>query len=251
MEENINKLTFTSPSMLSITIREQNGNDDDVISNVNQVDNGTSIINFMHGIILDIDGKKPTVEQLLNLRFRDRIVILLMSRIYSIGQIIEFEVSWDDLPTPIKYEEDLSIFIWDYSKPFPNPGDINFNPNTIKPYIESALFRELVLKSGKKVRYDYTNSHTDIYLMNVPLAKQSINQELLARDIKLFIGNDWVKVENFSTFSSSDMREIRTDIATYDPPIYVNSTITHPNKPGLTRQVPLLANVNFFFPART
>lgn len=245
MEENNNTLTFTVPSGYKVTIREQNGEDDDVLSNAKHVQNGMTVINFLEGIILEMDGKKPTKEDILRMRIRDRVVILLTTRIFSIGQIMTFEYDWQDGTPKVKYEEDLSLFIWDYSKPFPEGVS-----QRIKPYKEDKTFREISLSSGKVVKYDYYNAYTENYLMDLPLEKQSINKELLARNLQLKLGGEWVIVQNFLTFSKSDMREIWMDINEYDEALRVSSEIHHPDKDGVSVKLHLMGMTDFFFPAR-
>ena len=85
--------TFTAPSGIEYTIREQNGQDEEILTNVGEATRFMNINNFLQAILMG-SSKKPnqkyTMEEILRIPLLDRQCILLQSRIFSIGEIMEF-----------------------------------------------------------------------------------------------------------------------------------------------------------------
>lgn len=246
-------ICLTTPSGNQVTLRSQNGDDDDVISNANQVTDGSSTLNFIQGIVVDstfTTSGKLSKEDALNLRLADKYFIILASRIFSIGQILKYEYKWDNDSLPVAYEDDLANFIWDYSNTeiFPyKTTDKDYNPSRIKP-ISKDVTREFLLYNGKKMRFTYMTTKGERYLLGLPLDVQSKNQELLARELSMFIMDKWVTVENFRGFSPLEMREIRNEVFENDPVLDIYTEITNPKNPKEIVQYPILGSSDFFFP---
>ena len=91
------------------------------------------------------------------------------------------------------------------------------------------------------------NGEGERYLMKLDPAAQSKNQELLARELKLWVGNAWVKAENFKNFSPQDMADIRADILENDP---ITELTTELENPVTQEVIPFLivGTPDFFFP---
>ena len=53
-----NTMEFVTPSKLRIVIREQNGEDEDIISKAKNLKDGNAIHYFLAGIIQSVDGLK-------------------------------------------------------------------------------------------------------------------------------------------------------------------------------------------------
>jgi hypothetical protein len=184
------------------------------------------------------------------LKLVDKYFILIASRVFSIGQMLKFSYEWMD-GMEVDYEEDLGMYIWEYGnkdKPFPKEGDDEYFKYRLKPHeFGTDTSRELPLEGGKKVRYDFMNGVAESYLMKLPEDKQSINQELLSRNIHLFLGDKWVKIYNFKQFNPQEMMEIRKDIDTNDPTLNIASDLEHPQT-GEVVPFPILGTNDFFFP---
>lgn len=245
---------LTTPSGFKVVIREQNGNDDDIISSSAEATDGTAINRFVASIVVDSDitpGGNISLGDVLNMRLSDKYFIILASRIFSIGQILKFEFIWDDIEEPIMYEEDLGNYIWNYStNDFPgstsSPDYFKYRLPPSKSGKDKA--RELTLKSGKQVRYTYLNGLGEKFLLLLPEEKNSKNQELIARGLQLKIDDGWVDVENFRIFSTTDMAEIRNDVYyKYDPILNLYTDVQHP-KSGKFITYPIMGNNDFFFP---
>jgi hypothetical protein len=130
---------------------------------------------------------------------------------------------------------------------------ISEDPNYFKYRIKPHKFgkkseRELSLLSGKQIKYEFINGNGEKYLLSLPNSEFSKNKELLARNIQQKIGANWVKVENFKNFSTSDMREIRNDVFELNDPILELATdIEHPMT-GQIIQYPIVGTNDFFYP---
>lgn len=263
--ETIRSLTEAQllPSGFLVTFREQNGDDDAIISTIADAQKGDSLSKFLAAIILEIDGKaaKLTPAQLDTWRTRDRISLLIKSRIFSLGPIIRFKhtcsnpdckfTSLDSLP----YEEDLSLYDWDYSRPFPEKFiDGTSNPEYKKTYIPpysepiKNSVVNLMLSSKKEVRYKYQDGLGEKVFLEVPRNELNKNHELLSRCLewKDETGK-FIKVTKFNVFSARDMEEIRTSIYKLDTPYDPLAEIPCPKCRNIDT-VNLTHQPSFFFP---
>lgn len=253
--------TFTAPSGTQYTIREQNGQDEEILTNTIEANRGMNITNFLQGIIMSTskkDGKLTTAE-VLDLPCLDRACIMLQSRIFSIGEELVFTHRWLEKGDPEKYQDveysqDLREFLFDdygckdtispeeLAKAIQEkPKAIPFYPSTTDEYIT------LNLKSGKKARFKVSNGHTELYLLNLKESEQTRNSNLIARHLELQVDGKWERVFNFSLFSIKDMQEIRKAANAYDPVPDLTVNLCNPETGEFT-EIPLFAISDFFFP---
>jgi hypothetical protein len=242
--------SLITPSGHTVVIRQQNGEDDDTLSNGAAVNSGISTVNFLSDIIIDssyTEKGKLTPKEVCLIRLPDVYFILISSRIFSLGNILNFEYKWPGDEIPISYEEDLYNYIWDYSQPFPSElSDENYYKFKIKPITEE-LTRKITLRSGKVIIYTMMNPKGEMYLMKLPQDKQSKNQELLARSLKMETSTGYTDVYSFKFFSPQDMIDIRNDVMVNDPILEIYTEIPNP-KTGDTILYPILGTTDFFFP---
>jgi len=246
-------VSLVTPSGFKVVLRQQNGDDDDIISNAANSVDGTAINNFVRAIIVDSDIS-PTgtlvLGDVLNIKLCDKYFIILASRIFSLGQILKFSFKWENIPEPVDYEEDLSKYIWDYSKPeFPLKfNDPDYFEYRIQPHqYQKALTKQFTTQSGKVLKYTFINGEGEKYLLKLTPETQSKNKELIARDLQLFLNEKWIKVENFKSFSPIDMSDIRKEIDETDPSISLISQLESP----VTHEkidYPIVSTMDFFFP---
>lgn len=238
--------TIKTPTGRTVVLRQQNGADDDTLTNGKAISKGMAIANYLASIIVDSDYTDKGVlspTEVVRLRLPDAYYIMVSSRIFSLGHMVNFTYQWETNSKPVEYEEDLFQFIWDFNKPFPTENPERY----IKP-VSEELTREITLPSGKVVIYEFANTLTENYMANLPLEQQSKNQELLARNLKLKnTGGEYNKVENFRMFNIQDMRFLRNDISEHDPLMDFTSTIENPVS-GEVIPYPVLASLDFFFP---
>jgi hypothetical protein len=246
-------VSLMTPSGFSVVIRQQNGDDDDVITNASTASDGTSINKFIAAIIVDSDiTPKGTLSlpEVLEMKLCDKYFILLASRIFSLGQILKFDFQWENISGVTPYEEDLSKYIWDYAAgKFPlKPDDEGYFEYRIKPHaFQKDKTRELVTRSGKKLKYSFVNGNGEKYLMNLPEESQSKNQELLARELYWWLEDRWTKVQNFRSFTPMDMADLRNDVNENDPTINLVTDLENPVT-HVKIQYPIVGTTDFFFP---
>ena len=250
----------------TVTLREQNGNDDDIISSFNKGEiESTSFNRFVaslvvaHNFFPTPEGKiqSLSLNDVLNIPLRSKYFMILASRIYSLGPNLLFEWDWKDGNPPVPYEDDLTQYIWDYTEPFPEIEEETYNKERIKPYNllrnsdsgEIDFFRYLTLKSGKNIRFNLLDGHGENYLLKLPMDKRTANAVIKARNLYLLIEEkgDYVKVQNFKSFSTRDMIEIRAFVDREDSVFEGLTEIENPNN-GEIQNLPLLHVPDFFFP---
>ena len=246
-------VSLITPSGFSVVLRQQNGDDDDVISNSGDASDGTSINKFVAAIVVDSDINPRgtiTLQDVMEMKLCDKYFIIIASRIFSLGQFLKFDFKWENVIEPVAYEEDLAKYIWDYTKrEFPiKPNDLGFFEYRIQPHIAGKeKTKEFNTRTGKKLKYTFINGNGEKYLMTLSDNSQSKNQEILARELYLWLEERWTRVQNFKTFSPMEMVDIRNEINENDPTINLvtdlENPITHSKVP-----YPIVGTTDFFFP---
>lgn len=249
------KLTFKIPSGYEVTIREQNGNDDDILSNQATAKDLTNLNIFIASLVVNTNlpfavGGKLTSELVKKMVIRDKYFILIQSRIHSIGKDLKITYDWGkDEGGKLEYIEDLTRYIWDYNKQFPEEGEEHYDEERIEPYIIPNVYekQEITLTSGKHLRFKLMDGFSETELMKLPLDQMTRNAELRARALELKTGADWVKVENFSMFSKKDMSELNKLVKLADPTFSAVTDIKNPQT-GETLKFPIMGTLDFFYP---
>jgi hypothetical protein len=238
------------PSGFKVIIREQNGDDDDLISSVALAESGTSFNMFIASITVwsELTNKPMTMEDVMNLKLRDKYFILMSSRVFSIGPILKFKYDWKDGRPPVHYEDDLRPYLWDFTKDMPKENEPGYFKYRVKVYPNGKeTERTFTLSSNKEVKYKYINGHGEKYLLELGNDKLTINAELKARELELKIDGKWFKVENFKHFSARDMQELRADVSVNDERFDGLTDLVNPSNLE-TLTVPLIGIQDFFFP---
>lgn len=251
------KNTFVAPSGISYTIREQNGQDEEVLTNVGAANRFMNINNFLQGIIVESSVKpgKYTMDEILNIPLLDRQCILIQSRIFSLGNTLEFTYDWqgkDGKARKEEYELELSDYLLDYSKRdsiteeelLAKPDAIPFYPTPIQDLNALLTF---TLASGKNIRFHILNGHSELYIMTLDQNNATRNTDLFARGLELQVEGKWEKVSNFSLFSTKDMRELRKLVNANDPQANLNTDVEDPVT-GVKDLVNIMGVPTFFFP---
>lgn len=253
-EVNADKVELTAPSGHVYTIRQQTGEDDDILSNANDSSKGISINKFIAAIIVDQDlkpGKKLDHNDILDMKLCDKYFLLIASRIFSLGNLLKFSYEWPGYP-PVEYIEDLDNYVFDYSKASDFPFDIDhplYNQYRIKPHPEGkSTHKEFSLPSGKKFRFQFQNGRSELYILKLNEMELSKNHELIARNLEMFHENQWLKVFNFKPFTAREMLLIRKEVEESDPNIELVTDIINPNDTSNRIKYPLVASTDFFFP---
>lgn len=262
MELQMRKLAFTLPSGYTCEIREQNGDDEEVLSNPSSIKTFMNINEFIAGIVIRTDftaSGKLLVEDVLKLPLLDRAVILINSRIFSIGEELEFTHTWDrgnGKSNQYTYTQDLKDYLFeDYGKQ-PTEEELEAKPDAVPYYAlpedqdHSGKVKltdlSIVLSSGKELLWDVATAGSELYLMKLGMDNITRNKDLLARNLRLKVGDKYEKVQNFKLFSVRDMSEIRKSITSVDPTFTGATTINDPVT-GATTQISILAVPTFFY----
>jgi len=241
-------LTFKTPSKFEITIREQDGADDETISKLKNAMDGSAVNKLVASIITDYKGKRVTPEDVLKFKNRDKYYILFKSRVFSIGDSITYKhkCSNPDCQKETTYEEDLKQYDRDFSKADTDTKtDFEYQ---VQPYLNGdKLEEELTLSSGKKVKYKYLNGESEKQMLASNKDEMTKNTELMVRDIQWFHEDKWQLLRNFKVMSPKDMAEIRRHIKLHDLTFEAISELKCPYCQTLDR-VSLMAQPDFFFP---
>lgn len=250
--------TFVAPSGTEYTIREQNGQDEEVLTNMGEIKKGMNINNFLYGIIMKSSKKagKLSMEEILSIPLLDRSCILIQSRIFSIGENLEFSFSWPNIQNPDKprefeYELDLHEYLFeDYGNPEAVTEEmLSEKPKGIPfyPVRQDSKYYVFELRSGKKIRFYLADGHSEMYIMKLPDDQKTRNTDLIMRGLELQVEGKWERVFNFALFSTKDMRELRKHVNSVDPTADLTTTVTDPET-GAQEEVPIMGLTSFFFP---
>jgi hypothetical protein len=250
------KFTFKLPSGYEVTIREQNGEDDDILSNPVDARTFMNISKFISGIVTDTDitaNRLLSAEDVQKMPSLDRYAIMLNSRIFSLGKTLDFSYDWEGPAEgqvrTLDYEVDLQEeFLFDYGT-IPTMEEMEAKPNAIPfyPVPKQSKGIQITTKSGKELCFDLLSAEGESYVMNLPAKERTKNQELVARNLQLKVGENYEPVKNFRLFSSQDMMDIRSAVKGMDPVFNGTTQIEDPE----TKQrimVPVMAVDNFFYP---
>lgn len=264
MEIQLRKMSFTLPSGYSVEIREQNGEDEEILSNPASIKNFMNINEFIAGIVIRTDftaSGKLLVQDVLNLPLLDRAVILINSRIFSLGQELEFTYKWPRAEgshqvSEYTYTQDLSYYVFeDYGKE-PTQEELDSKPEAVPYYsVQESSTNPgkiqlkdipLTLTSGKELLWDVATANSEQYLMKLGIDNVSRNKDLIARNLRLNVDGKWESVQNFKLFTAREMAEMRKEIISKDPTfignLEVEDPITHAKN-----QLSILAVPTFFY----
>ena len=249
----INTFKFTAPSGHYYVIREQNGNDDDILSNYTDAENLMNITKFISAIVVETDfvggNGRLTPEEAHKIPSLDRYCILFQSRIFSYGPELEFKEDWGEKLSTVEYTQDLTDFVFqDYGKE-PTSEELKNKPDAIPYYPYGKLIEglDITLESGKELKMDVLTGEGEAFIVNLPPQKQTKNASLMARNLRLKVDGKFEKVTNFSMFTPKDMMEIRSFVRDYDPIFEGVTEITHPST-GATRTKYIMGIDSFFYP---
>lgn len=252
-------LTFTLPSGPKITIREQNGDDDETLSAMTDGE-GKNVFsntnNFVASVVIDKVGtgeKFMTPDEAKEMRLKDKYYILFKSRIHSNGPIVTFKATCSNknCKHEMEAEEDLSILDNDLSKykegdPIPEGKSKHF----ITPYPDKGKdgeFHQFTLPSQKTLRFKYMTGMEEEKALELYQGDSSKNTEIYLRELSIKMGNGWQKLGSLAIFSSAEMKLIRAEIRKMDSQFIMASEVDCP-KCGNYMLIPLNSIQDFFYP---
>lgn len=250
------KETFTAPSGNTYTIREQNGNDEEILTNVKDINEFMNISKFIQAILVDGSwgNRKPSLKEVMDIPVLDRCEILIRSRILSIGKDLVFNYTWKngDKESTYEYEEDLTNYLmrddFDSLSEEEAKAYLEENPQILPKYpFNQAKDIIIDLPSGKRVKFDLLDGNGEKYLATLQEHETNRNSELVARNLNLLVDGKWERVRNFSLFSYKDMINLRNQVHSIDPSFNPVTDVTNPVT-GEVVKFPIMSAPSFFFP---
>lgn len=254
MDMTLRTLVFTAPSGRLFEIREQNGEDEEIITNPVDSKNLMNLTKYISAIVIKTNATKSgrlTIEDALKLPLLDRYCILFNSRIFSLGEEVEFTYKWDNKDS-VTYSQDLREFLFDYAI-LPTEQEMEEKPNAI-PYYPGRKGEDGFtlmqyteeLNSGKVIQFELMDGEKESQMVQLSPSKLTRHSTLLLRNLKLKVDDKFEKVENFSLFSSRDMAEIHRLVNTVDPIFHGYTQIENPET-GNMMDYPIMAAPDFFY----
>ena len=246
------QLTFSVPSGHTVTIMEQNGEHDDILSHPGDAKNLMNISKFISALIVDSDYStkgKITPEEAHLLPSLDRYCILINSRIHSLGSIIETSYAWPkEEGGPREYEIDLEEFLLsDYQADISEmEKELLEKPEAIPYYPIKEREISLELNSGKKVKFYVLDGAAEAQLLNMPPNDRTKNSELTIRGLQLEIEGKYMRVERFHLFTPKDMAEIRQAVKKFDPAFLGQTSLENPST-GQSVAINIMGIPDFFY----
>lgn len=239
-----NVITITVPSGMEYTIREQNGADDDIISNPVAAKDLSNIDNFLAAIVV---SPKITAKAAAQLPVLDRMCILLNSRIFSLGNEFIFSYKWENGQEEF-YKQDLMEFLLPYWEE-PTEEELNSKPYAIPYYPQPELGMSKIpftTSSGKYIEFDRMTGMSEKMAISVPEHQRTKNLELVIRNLHLQVDSKMERVTNFALFSVKDMQEIRQFVFSLDP-VWGGTCEIEQEGTGVKLEVPIVGMDGFFF----
>jgi hypothetical protein len=242
--------TIHMPSGFTVDIRETNGQDEDIISNVGDSKAGIAIAKFLAQIVVSCSKGKPTYNDIMKWFSRDKNYLMLKSRMFSIGNEITFEHQFEKSGMTFTFKEDLAIYDFDFSTGGapPKKGENNFDDKLPQAYKSDDSTYQTQLSSGKTIRFKYLTGLDEKKLLAKQEEDLSINEKLRLRDLELQIDGNWYIIENFHPFTSKDMKDLRNILDKEDPEFGLIAELVNPKRPSEKEIVSLFDKSDFFFP---
>lgn len=241
------KENITLPDGKEIEIRENNGEDESILSRFKDAMEGTSINNYISSIVTqslsgDNKGSKFTPKEILNWKVNCKSFVLMKARILSLGDIFKFSFTCGNPKCNHNaiLEEDLNPFVKPYSED---------NIQGIKPYPlgEEKTHEFIVPSSNRKVKFDILDGVAEKASLDTPREGINKNHGLFIRNLHILHEGAWEKVFQFAMFSSKELVQIRAEVSRVDPEYDPASLITCP-KCNQSTVVSMLGEPTFFYP---
>lgn len=234
-----------------VEIREQNGADDDLLSNRRRADSLMNFCDFISSITLRTnytENGKLTPEDVASMPALMKYVILVNSRMHSLGKTIGFQYKWpEEVGGYIEnYEEDLSQLVFnDYHNI--TDEEIIEKPLAIPFYdnLPTDGYYYITTSKGKELRYRPMDTKGEKYLID-NMVEGKKNDAIIARGLEFQDKGQWHKVATFASFSPKEMNEIRKDIQINDPEFTGNILIE--SSKGHQTYYNVMGSPSFFYP---
>lgn len=236
-----------------VTIRETNGEDDDILSNLGEILKGHHVNNFIANIVMEDKklNRKPTVEDIIKWPTNNKNYVLFKQRLINHGNDLKFQHKCPNVNCK-NYLEDKVQRLEDTIDKFDgNLADEKYVPKnsfSIRKYKPgNDVMVEFETSSNKKFRFKILTGELEQNELEIDEGSISRNTKLLIRELELFNKNSWSRLENFRSIPSREMKEVRQKVIDMDPTF---DPIINFNCPSCKApyQLPLFQIPNFYFP---
>jgi len=252
----------TLPSGLVVSIRETNGEDDEILSNYARLTDGSAGNEYTARIIHSgPNGKKMTIEEVESLKIRDRQFIMFVSRIISLGEIFEFRL---ECPSPkctklreqgltkdIPWEEDLIKYFVDMGNKDNPVNKLAKSSSVITPYINGNTKLVEISLDEHKFRFKAYTGKSEVRESQEDQStyenKLNLNTILYMREMEYLKDGNWVTPSTFQAFPSRIMARLRNEVLKLDDLWKPITTVKCPTC-GTVHQQVLLQIKDFLFP---
>jgi hypothetical protein len=237
------------PSGFLCTIRESNGEDEDLLSRMKDTQDGTAMHKYLANIITQCE-KYPIISDkvIATWRVRDIYYLLYRSRLLTHGNEVFFDHTFQD-GTSVRMKEYLSVY--DVNLNIEKPPVFNqagYDRRKIQPYTIDTDYAQATTSTGKVYRFKLLTGEDEIKSLGLDSMNLSINDKMRLRgfELKDSAGN-WRVIERFNVLSARETSEIRATLDRIDPEFMLICELKHPSKP-IKEEVSLFAVPGFFFP---
>lgn len=215
--------TITLPTGKRITVREVNGEDEEILSRIKDNITGEAATNYLTGLILkDEDtGKAPTIQDVKDWPIGDKYYAIFKVRLINHGNELKFPHVCTNPNCPSQetgqhaqdYEQDLSEFDGDLSNPQYTPS----NNQSVKKYPKGQEKTiELEIEGGRRMRFSLFDSNIEQKKKAIITENITKNTFLVTRNLEEFRNGEWHRVTSFASYSSRQMASIRKEVNKYD-----------------------------------
>jgi hypothetical protein len=230
------------PSTKKVRIRENNGEDEGILSTIGGAVSGESTYSYISNIIVkDYDAPEKSsilVDDIKKWKINDKYYLLFKQRIINLGNDLVFEFNCIN-NTCVENKTQLSKYNEDLSKIDELAEHLNY------PGEKQDEFEFMV--DNFKLRFQVMNGEMELGFQTLQDRLKNRNSNLIARKLSLFHENEWIPLTSFHMFSSKQMGIIRGTIQKYDKGFSPTTDFNcpHCNTPY---SIPVLSLPTFFFP---
>lgn len=202
------------PHGLRITIKEHNGEDEDVLSRLGDVDEGISYSKFLSRIITGSnipDKQNFTTDDINEWPEASKYVALVESRILSIGDMLDFKLKCQDAKCGHEspYSVDLKEYSHDLSQGNPSPDDPHYSSKP-KLFLDYREKYSATMKDGKEITWTPLTSLSGMKLTKKERDDINHGDAFRIRNLTYKAENgEVITITNFRMFTARQMAEIR------------------------------------------
>lgn len=206
---------ITLPSKNKVTIREQTGDDEEILSRATS-EKGANVLAYLASVIIHDEelGRKPLTTDVGLYQPNDINYLLFKCRRHNLGDDFKFEHTCEnpECGCTQNYLEDLKIFDGDlFSKDYkPHRFGVRANPSG---NIKSL---EFTLASGKQLRMNILSQTAQTTALDMPADKRTVMQNFYARNLEMLYNDQWIEVTSFMGFGPKETTELRNILKNSD-----------------------------------